>query len=573
LLGIVCIIISNWFQLYPAQIVREAIDEVARQVKAGTAAQERETIWWLVVKFSALIVGAAFLRGFFLFLVRQTIIVSSRLIEFDQKQLLFDHYQGFTLTQLRRHRTGDLMARIAEDISNVRQFTGPVIMYSINALVTFVMILVVMLYVNTELTLYVMTPLPFISLLIYVVHSRIIKRSEEKQQQLSTLSSYAQEAFSGIRLLRAYAREDAARERFRTESLLYQQRALRLISIDAIFFPLVMIMIGLSTILTIWIGGEKVIAGTITLGNIAEFVIYTSLLIWPVTALGWVTSLLQKAAASQQRINEILAERPDILFPEPGEPLADSTLAFRSVDFVYHDTGIQAIRNVAFSLPPGRMLGIVGRTGSGKSTLANLCLRLLEPTNGAITLGDKPLTAYSRDTLRGSFGYVPQEVFLFSDTLRANIAFGKLNATEAEIIEAAQFAGVWEDIQHMSEGLDTRIGERGVTLSGGQRQRIGLARAWLRKPQILLLDDSLSAVDAETEARILHNLRHKLSEGNYRPTLILISHRLSAVEPADEILVLEQGRLAERGTHAHLLEQQGLYADMHRRQQLESLPA
>jgi ATP-binding cassette, subfamily B, multidrug efflux pump len=575
--GFVFLIISNWFQLYPAQIVRDAFDLVAELLRAQQIAGAgivgeglRQLIWSTVILFSLLVVIAALLRGVFLFLVRQTLIVVSRLIEFDQKQQIFEHYQGFTLRQLRQHRTGDLMARIAEDVSNIRQFTGPVVMYSVNAFITFAMILVVMLYVNPELTLYVMAPLPIISLLIYIVHSHIIKRSEEKQKQLSALSSYAQEAYSGIRLLRAYARETSSRERFRIESEKYQQKAMRLIRIDAIFFPLVMILIGLSTVITVWIGGEKVIEGTITLGNIAEFVIYTNLLIWPVTALGWVTSLMQKAAASQKRVNDILAEMPDIDFPQDGPKITEGHLVFENVGLTYPDTGIIALSKVSFDLPPGRMLGIIGRTGAGKSTLANLCLRLMEPTAGKIYIDGRALQEYTSVELRSAFGYVQQEVFLFSDSLRANIAFGKPGATEEEIIDAAEFAGVWNDIQYLPEGLDTVVGERGVTLSGGQKQRIGIARAYLRKPHILILDDSLSAVDAETEAQILHNLRTRLLTAEHRPTLIVISHRLSAVEYADEVMVLANGRITERGTHLNLLELKGNYAELWHKQLLEA---
>jgi len=568
--GIVCILISNWFGIYPAQIVRHAFDEV--EAKLGAAQGNpvlSEEIGRTVLYYGLLVVGAALLRGFFLFLVRQTIIVVSRKIEYEQKAQLFAKYQTYSLTLQRQRQTGDLMARISEDVSNVRMFTGPGIMYTLNTVAIFFMILVTMLLVNMELTLYVLAPLPLLSYLIYRIHSVIIKRSEAKQAQLSAVSSYTQESYAGIRLLRSYAREANAQGRFLQVSSEFKKRSMRLVLIDAFFFPLVTLLIGFSTIFTVWIGGNHVHEGNLSVGTIAEFVLYVNQLVWPVTALGWVTSLTQKAASSQKRINEMLALESELQYPDDSPAVTDAHITFRNVSYRYPNTGIQALEHLSFDVPPGGMMGVVGPTGSGKTTIVQLLLRLMDTDSGRISIDGHDVRTFSAAALRGPVGYVPQDVFLFSDTIAANIAFGKPDATPEEIQAAARFACVHEDITGFPHGYDTVVGERGVTLSGGQKQRVALARAFIKRPKLLILDDSLSAVDAATEAAILGNLRTDIIDADQRPTLIVIAHRISSVRPADHIIVLQDGSVAEEGTHEQLVAQGGLYCQLYNKQQLE----
>jgi ATP-binding cassette subfamily B protein len=578
LLGALFIIISNVFAIYPAQLVRESFDLVGVYIKEYNTTTDpvkqaaiRDEGVWLALKYGGLVLAMALLRGLFLFFMRQTIIVVSRKVEYDQKRELFGKFQGLSLRLLRKQRTGDLMARISEDVSNVRMFTGPGLMYTFNTITLFVMILVTMLAVNPLLTLYVLMPLPLLALAIFVVHKIIIQRTDVQQQQLSLLSSFTQEVFSGIRVLKAYVREQNAADRFDSESKEFMRRALRLVAVDALFFPIIMLMIGASIVFTIWVGGEEVIAGNITYGNIAEFILYVNLLIWPVTALGWVTSLSQRAVASQQRIAEVLALQSELHFPEQGPEPSNYTLEMRGVSLCYPDTGIEALKQVNATLPQGQTIGIVGPTGSGKTSLANLLVRLMDPDTGSITLGGHPLKDYAEPQLRQWFGYVQQDVLLFSDTIARNIAFAKPEATPTEIAAAARFAGVYDDIMGFPDGFETMVGERGVSLSGGQKQRISIARAWLTKPSIFILDDALSAVDAVTEAHIVQQLRDPEAFAGQVPTLIIISHRIRTVQHADLILVLEDGHITQQGTHEALLaDTKGYYARLHQRQELET---
>ncbi|MDX2062311.1 MAG: ABC transporter ATP-binding protein [Bacteroidia bacterium] len=575
--GMVFIVISNWFSIYPAQVVRDAFNLVADLIKqqnlvegyaAGATLAPRFA--YTLLFFGAIVLGAALLRGVFLFFVRQQIIVMSRLIEFDQKNQLFDHYQQYSLRILRQRQTGDLMSRISEDVGAVRMFTGPGIMYTLNTLVLFAMVMTTMLYVNAELTLYVLTPMPLLALAIYAVHNVINKKSEAVQAKLSDITSVSQETYSGIRLLRAYARETSAEAQFLAESEALKTKSLSLAKVDALFYPTILLLIGLSTTITVWIGGEKVIAGTVSLGNIAEFLIYINLLTWPVASLGWITSMIQKGAASQKRINELLSLKSELSFPHESPPITEGRIEFQAVTLTYPDTGIEALRGIDFQIPPGQVLGIVGTTGSGKSTLANLLVRLMDTTEGQIRIDGRPIQDYSEAALRQQVGYVPQDVFLFSDTIANNIAFGDLEADRARIEAAARFAGVYDDIVAFPEGFETVIGERGVTLSGGQKQRISIARAFLRQPRVLILDDALSAVDTRTEAQILANLKAQLGASGLPPTLILISHRLSGLEHAQHILVLDEGQIVEQGTHGQLLALGGTYAELYQHQLLEA---
>jgi ATP-binding cassette subfamily B protein len=569
LLGTIFIIASNLFAILPAQMVREAFDLVIETIQLYDLFNDSVIEPSLYELFSGSILTAglgillfALIRGIFLFFTRQTIIVMSRKIEYDLKNDIYQHYQSLPISFYRRNSTGDLIARISEDVSKVRMYLGPAIMYGINLITLFMLVIPYMFTVNVKLSLFSLLPLPLLSVSIYYVNNIINRRSQEIQKSLAGLSTFVQEAFSGIRVIKAFAQEKNSSSQFETQSEDYRNKSINLAFVHALFYPLMLGLIGLSTVLTIFIGGTEVIAGTITTGNIAEFVIYVNLLTWPVTALGWVTSIIQQASASQQRINEFLNTPNDIISKKNDQTPIQGHLVFDSVGFTYPDSGIEALKNISFEIHPGESIAVIGTTGSGKSTMANLICRLFDPSKGKISMDGKDLRDYNIQHLRSHIGYVPQDVFLFSDSIKSNIAFGNIELGQQEIEAAAMDADLFDNVKGFPKGFNTVVGERGITLSGGQKQRVSIARAIARKPEVLILDDCLSAVDTKTENKILNNLK-RIMKGR---TTIIISHRVSSAKLADKILVIEDGEIIETGSHEQLLDHPGIYRDLYEKQ-------
>lgn len=574
LLGVLFIIASNIFGVMMPKVIGSSIDHIQEKIgllrRGLEDAAGRESIVDDLVFYGMSAAGLymlfSLLKGLFLFFTRQTIIVTSRFIEYDLKNEVFAHYQQLDQAFYKRNNTGDLMNRISEDVSQVRMYLGPAVMYTINLAVLFVLVISSMVETNGELTLLVLAPLPIMSVIIYYVSKIINKKSELVQQQQSWLSTFVQETFSGIRVLKAFQREKEFSREFDNASEEYLNRNMSLVRTNAFFMPTIVMLIGLSTIITIWVGGIKAMNGEITNGNIAEFVIYVNMLTWPFASVGWVTSLVQRAAASQKRINEFLRTEPVIVNGREEPDALEGRIEFDNVSFTYPDSGIEALHDVSFRVDPGETLAIIGHTGSGKSTIANLLCRLYDPTQGTIRFDDKDLREMNLSDMRDSIGYVPQEVFLFSDSIANNISFGmKRTATQEEIEQAAKDADVYHNIVDFPEGFDTRLGERGINLSGGQKQRISIARAIIKDPNLLIFDDCLSAVDTETEEKILNALK-RIMKGK---TAVIISHRVSSVKNADKILVLENGTVAEQGTHDELLTLNGIYKDIYEKQLLE----
>jgi ATP-binding cassette subfamily B multidrug efflux pump len=568
-LGTLFVIISNIFQIIPGPLVRLSIDLVVDNIRlyqsfAGTGLQADffKVFAFGILIYASLILLMAFLRGIFLYFVRQTLIVMSRLIEFDLKNEIFEHYQVLPLSFYRRNNTGDLMNRISEDVGRVRMYLGPAIMYGLTLVTLFMMLIPFMFRISPELTWYALSPLPLLSLSIFLVNNKVERRAEQIQQSQSKLSTFVQEAFSGIRVLKSFNREHESIARFDEETEHYRKQSLRLTKVQSLFFPLIMGLIGLSTILTVYAGSAEVIRGDLTFGNIAEFIIYVNLLTWPVTSLGWTTSLVQRAEVSQKRINEFLKTKTNITSERELLREINGKVEFRNVSFTYPDTGIKALQDISFTINPGESLAIIGTTGSGKSTVSNLVSRLYDVRDGKILIDDIPISHYNLNSLRSQIGYVPQDVFLFSDTIFNNIGFGIKAPDEQKIVQAAKDADVYENIMRFPQGFNTRVGERGITLSGGQKQRVSIARAIVREPKILMLDDALSAVDTKTENNILNSMK-RIMEGR---TTIIISHRVSSAKLANKIVVLIDGRIAEEGTHESLLMKDGLYKDLFEKQ-------
>lgn len=570
--GVIFVAISNYFGILPAQVIREAFDLVKETIDLYRLYDgfERQELLYKVfgstlLFFGALVFVLALLRGLFLFLMRQTIILTSRFIEYDLKNDIYEHYQSLDLAFFRRNNTGDLMNRATEDVNQVRNYLGPALMYAINTIVLSIMIIFSMYRVNANLATYALLPIPILSVIILFVNKLINQRSERIQRQLSILSSFVQETFSGIRVVKAYSKEEDKKAVFAEQSNTYRDESLSLVRVQAVFFPMILFLIGLSTIITVYVGGLEVDKGRITAGNIAEFIIYVNQLTFPAMSLAWVTSLIQRAAASQKRINEFLNTKPDITSGTTSKKLT-GRIQVENLSFTYPDTGIKAIDGISFTIEPGETVALIGRTGSGKSTLANLLMRMYDRDEGSILYDGVPIEQFSFQSLRSQIGFVPQQLFLFSDSIANNIAFGLDEFTREQIEQAAKDAVVYHNIIDFKEGFDTEIGERGITLSGGQKQRLSIARALIKDPQVLIFDDSLSAVDTKTEEQILNTLKKLM----VNKSTLFIAHRISTIKHADKILVLDNGQIIESGNHEELLQLQGDYYELYQKQKLET---
>jgi ATP-binding cassette, subfamily B, multidrug efflux pump len=606
LLGLIFVILSNYFRILSPQVTGYVVNTVEKELTTqatarsgkpvspvssateihNTKTQKADTANYdiLIKKFIRKLNSAqqtfgqkvaisgitllllAIIGGIFMFLMRQTLIVMSRHIEFDQKNEIYQHYQQLDTSFYKTHSTGDLMSRMAEDVSRVRMYTGPAIMYLANLLATIGFSLYFMIRKDSLLTLYVLAPLPILAITIYMVNNLIHKKSERIQALLSNLTTNAQESYSGIRVIKSFVQESAMLRFFSTNSEDYRKNAIGLAKVEAIYFPSMGLIIGLSTLLTIMIGGFYVIYGTHStdLGTITEFVIYITMLTFPVSAIGWVASMIQRASASQKRLNEFLETRPDIQnITQPVKHAVSGNISFEHVDFIYPHTGIHALKDFSLQVKKGEKIAIIGRTGSGKTTLAQLILRFYDPTRGMIRMDGKNIQSLDLADFRNQIGYVPQDVFLFSDTVTGNILFGMDHKSGSEARQAAQFASVDNEISHFAAGYDTLIGERGVTLSGGQKQRISIARALAGNHEIVIFDDCLSAVDARTEKEIITNLYNYLQN----KTAFIITHRIFSLFEFDRIIVLDQGKMVEAGTHQELLARNGHYTRLYEQQQ------
>ena len=555
-------IAANVLSVVPARLIKDTFELLQACIKDYQAladpslqAMTHARLVRKLLAYSGFILLAAVLKGSFFFLARWSIMVVGKRIEYALKNEIYAHSQTLPLRFYRSNSTGDLMARISEDVQQVGMYLGPAIAYGLNTAVIFLMLIPYMLIINYHLTLYAVLPILLLAVGTYYISASMKERSEAIQHQLSELTTVVQESFSGIRVLQAFARDVGFIKVFAKQCDTYKTRFLRLTTINAIFFPLTRSIIGLGTLLVIFVGGQGVIKGKSSPGNIAEFVMYLNLLGWPAFSISWINSIVQRAAASQARINALLQEKNPIVSKKALKSSIRGHIAFKNVDFTYPNSGVKALQSVTFEIAAGKTAAIIGATGAGKSTIAHLISRLYDADAGKITIDDVPIQDYDVPFLRQQLGYVPQDVFLFSDTLKNNIAWGKPEATNAQIIQAAQLAAIYENIQQFPKQMETKLGERGVTLSGGQKQRMAIARAFIRTPKILVLDDCLSAIDTQTASHILDNIKHAIRGS----TVLLISHNVSSVQWADQILVLEAGKLVEQGTHEELLAHRGPY--------------
>ena len=560
LLGLLFVAISSKFAVMPGNVIQNILDKVQHLLVTKA---DRSQIFSLVFKAGITLLGLALLRGLFMFMMRQTIIVMSRHIEYDQKNEIYNHYQQLNTGFYKANFTGDLMNRISEDVSRVRMYTGPAIMYFTSVVFLVIFCVYDMLRVNTLLTLCVLAPLPILAFSIYMVNKIIFKKSGKIQAQLSSLTTTAQESYSGIRVIKSFVQEKNMMRFFEINSEAYRKSSINLSLTEAIYFPAMNLFVGLSMISTILIGGYFAINGHITTGNIAQFVIYINLLMFPISSIGMVASMTQRAGASQKRIDEFLHTAPDIV--TPANAVSDrlaGKVVFDNVTFTYPHTGITALNHFSLKVKPGQKVAIIGKTGSGKSTLANMLLRMYDTTGGSLLLDDININRFNLHELRKQIAYAPQEAYLFSDAIYNNIKFGRDDATEAEVREAARMADLDKDIESFAQGYETMIGERGVMLSGGQKQRMVLARAILKNSRILILDECLSAVDTQTEKNILANLQQFLID----KTIFVITHRIFTSWTFDQIIILDNGSIAEQGTHDELMALNGRYAKLYRHQ-------
>jgi len=567
LIGIFITILSKILALQIPRIVSQSLNGVETYLidkRSGLNPNDapiKEDLLWNVL----IIVGVAILAGFFTFLMRQTIIVTSRLIEFDLKNEIYQQYQKLSTNFYKKNRTGDLMNRISEDVSKVRMYFGPAVMYTMNMLFLFIVGLTQMIKVDAKLTLYTLIPFPVLSISIFIVSKIINQKSTIVQQYLSKLTTYSQEFFSGVNVVKSYGIETVVINNFETLADESKEKNISLSKVQALFFPLMILLIGISNLIVIYVGGKQYINGEIQIGVIAEFILYVNMLTWPVAVVGWVTSMVQQAEASQQRINEFLMVVPEIQNCNSDDFLVKGKVEFDKVSLTYEDTNIQALKEVSFVVKEGETVAILGKTGAGKSSIVNLISRLYDCSSGEIRIDNIPIKEVNLDRLRDTIGFVPQDPFLFSEKISDNIRFGKEDASKEEIIEAAKKAVVHENIIEFNNQYDTVLGERGVTLSGGQKQRVSIARAIIKNPQILIFDDCLSAVDTETEEKILANLE----EVSKDKTTFIISHRVSSAKNANKIIILEDGKIIQEGTHDQLISQEGYYKDLYEQQLLE----
>lgn len=565
--GILCIVTSNIFGVMMPDVVKTAINDLIDLAKTQKSSNENSSILTLALISGGIYVLYSFLKGVFLYITRQTVIKVSRFIEFDLKNEIYNQYQNLSFSFYKANSTGDLMNRISEDVSKVRMYLGPGIMYTINLVFLFILVLSKMISINAELTLYVLLPLPVMSFLIYKVSSIINKKSTALQKQQSLLTTIVHENVSGIRIIKSHLKEERAQKEFNKEADNYRDKSISLTKTNAFFMPTIMLLIGISTTITIVLGVFHFQNKQIDAGEIAQFVMYVNMLTWPFASVGWVTSIIQRAAASQERINEFLKEKAEISNPSDAPFEFNDLIEFKNVELTYSNSGTTALKDINFKVKKGKTIGVIGKTGSGKSSLGYLLLRLLDPTSGDILIDGQKMNKINLNDWRKNIGYVPQEHFLFSDTIKNNILFGleDENVSDEVIFSATKRAGIHDSIMEFPDGYETRLGERGINLSGGQKQRISIARALIKNPSILILDDCLSAVDNETEELILNAIKDDL----HGKTSFIVSHRISSIKYADKILVIENGIVVEEGTHEALLEKNGAYTSIYRKQELQ----